>query len=87
MITSATREILQEEGADAALTALAGEVREARDSIRKLLLEDPERSWTIRELQDAAANGARATVMSIAFLQLHQAGELIVGDDLRVRAP
>jgi hypothetical protein len=71
-------EILQEEGAEATLTALASEVTEAESNLRTVLKEDEGRTWTIRDLQDAAANGHSSSVVSIAFLRLLKAGELTV---------
>lgn len=74
-----TETILQEDGAEAALEAVAFEVREAEEAIRKVLRESSaDEIWTIRSLQDAAAEGHSSTVMSIAFLGLLKAGELRV---------
>lgn len=74
----ATDDILQEEGAEATLAALASEVMEAEVNLRAVLKEHGERIWTIRDLQDAAANGHSSSVVSIAFLRLLKGGELVV---------
>ena len=86
MATTTTDEILQEDGAEAALTALADHVAAAEEAIRALLQNSEGRAWTIRELQDEAANGWSPSVMSIAFLRLLKAREVQVGPDLQVRA-
>ena len=86
MATETTREILNQEGGELALAELAGQVRAAEDAIKALLLEDGSRTWTIRELQDAAANGFSSSVVNIAFLRLLQGDLLAVGADLTVRA-
>jgi hypothetical protein len=86
-VTSTTEAILQEDGAEAALNELAERVQGAEIAIRDLVLSDKSRIWTIRELQDTAANGWSSSVMSIAFLRLLQGGELLrVDSDLRVHA-
>ena len=74
----ATDDILQEEGAESTLQALASEVTEAEDNLRAVLREERDRIWTIRDLQDAAANGHSSSVVSIAFLRLLKNGELTV---------
>lgn len=75
-LSTTTEEILQEEGAEETLLDLAGKVSEAEDAIREVLRDDPEKGWTARELQDAAAFGRSSSVMSIAYLNLLKAGEL-----------
>jgi hypothetical protein len=73
-----TAEILREDGAEAALLALAEKVAQAEQAIRQVLRENPTRVWTVRELQDAAAGDLSSSVMSIAYLRLLKAGELQV---------
>jgi hypothetical protein len=71
--------ILEEDGADSALTEFNSEVKAAEEDIRALVWEDRERVWTIRELQDdaAAAGGRSSTEMSVAFIRMARRGELV----------
>jgi hypothetical protein len=86
-MTTATKRILQEEGAEVALADLGEKVTEAAAAMRSLLHEDKGRTWTIRQLQDAAArSGWSSSVMSLAFLRLLQEGVVEVDADLRVHA-
>jgi predicted transcriptional regulator len=74
---------------DAELHELAERVREAEATITKLVTKDKSKSWTIRELQDAAAKagGWTPSVVSIAYRRLARKGAVLtVGSDLRVRA-
>ncbi len=78
MAPTTTEEILREDGAEAALIALAEKVTRAEDAIRQILAKEPKRVWTVRELQDTAAGDLSSSVMSIAYLRLLKAGELQV---------
>lgn len=75
-----------QEGTNAVLADLPEKVQAAQASIRRVLAEGSQDSWTIRELQDRAANGLTSSVMAIAFMRLVQEGTLVVGSDFRVRA-
>lgn len=81
VLSTTTEEILQEEGAEETLRTLAGKVAEAEDAIRDVLQANPEKSWTARALQDAAADGRSSSVMSIAYLSLLKTGELRIDPD------
>jgi hypothetical protein len=72
-----TESILQEEGAETTLIELAEQVAKAAADLRRVLRES-EGPWTVRELQDKAANGRSSSVMSIAFLRLLKAGEVSI---------
>jgi hypothetical protein len=73
-----TESILQEEGAETTLIELAQQVAKAAADLRRVLHESEGRPWTVRELQDEAANGRSSSVMSIAFLRLLKAGEVSI---------
>ncbi len=76
--SATTEAILNEDGADAALAALAKEVEQAERDIHSVLDAECDQPWTVRELQDAAANGHSSSVISIAFLRLLKFGKLRV---------
>jgi hypothetical protein len=86
MTTTTTDAILEEAGAESALADLAKDVRRAEAALKAILAENENRTWTIKELQDAAADGVSPSVMSIAFLRLEEAGVVSVDTDLRVHA-
>jgi hypothetical protein len=74
---------LQREG-ETVLADLNEQVDDAEHALEALLGRASDRTWTIRELQDTAADGRSATVMSLAFLRLLKRGVVRVADDLRV---
>lgn len=87
MTTTTTDSILEEAGAETALTELAQKVHDAESAIKAVLEENAGRTWSIKELQDAAAaDGVTPSVMSIAFLRLEELGVVSVDADLRVHA-
>lgn len=71
-----TETILQEDGAEATLAVFATEVHAGEDAIRTILAESPQQTWTMRELEDLAAEGRRTTAMGVALMGLLKAGEL-----------
>lgn len=78
-IPTTPQTILQEDGAEVALVEFADEVRAGEDAIRRVVAAAPaETVWTIRELRDAAAEGRRSSVMSVALMGLDKAGEVQV---------
>jgi hypothetical protein len=83
-----TEAILEEDGAETTLVQVAGRVEEAEEVIQAFLLEDHDRDWSIRELQDAAASrkGLSPWVISIAFLRLQDAGVVRIDTKLRAHA-
>jgi hypothetical protein len=86
-MTTATRRVLQEEGAEAALTDLASKVDDAEAAMKLLLEKDKTRTWTIRLLQDDANTGGwSSSVMSLAFLRLLKKHLLEVDSNLQVHA-
>lgn len=88
-MTITAEKLIQEEGVEAGLRDLGDQVRAAEKQIIKLVTEDPKRVWTIRELQDAAAEAGdwTSSVVSIAYRRLVRSGTVLeVGSDLRVRA-
>jgi predicted transcriptional regulator len=74
---------LQQEG-ETVLAELHASVDDAERALLALLERESSRMWTIRELQDAAAEGRSPTAMSLAFLRLVKRGVVQVGDDMRV---
>ncbi len=74
---------LRQDGEEA-LAELQERVKEATVAMLELLRENDARTWTIRELQDAAADGRSPTATSLAFLGLIKARVIDVDDDLRV---
>jgi hypothetical protein len=83
-----TEAILEEDGAEITLVQVAERVAEAEEVILRLLQEDAERDWSIRELQDAAAysNSLSPSVISIAFIRLRDAGVVRIDTNLRAHA-
>jgi hypothetical protein len=83
-----TEAILEEDGTETTLVQVAERVAEAEEVILGLLREDPDRAWSIRELQDAAAysNSLSPSVISIAFLRLRDAGVVRIDTSLRAHA-
>ncbi|HEX8067335.1 MAG TPA: hypothetical protein VF520_12520 [Thermoleophilaceae bacterium] len=84
--TVETETSLLDEETEAALTDLAQRVDDAQRALRDVLRAGSDRTWTIRELQDEAANGHSSSVMSIAFLRLLHGGELVVDKGQRVHS-
>lgn len=68
-----------------AFAELQANVDDAERALLALLEREGDRTWTIRELQDAAAEGRSPTAMSLAFLRLVKRGVVRVGDDQRVQ--
>ena len=82
-------QLINEKSVEAALREAADDVRAAEEQIVELVTTDPDRVWTVRELQDAAAEigGWRSTIVSIAYRRVLRRGTVLkVGSDLRVRA-
>jgi hypothetical protein len=63
----------------------AVEIDELTAAGRRLLDVAGSQRWRPRELQAAARNGERATILSLAFWQLLNDGRLILDRNLRVR--
>lgn len=71
--------ILHEDGAVAALTEFAAEVRAGEEAIRRIVNSaEPNKTWTFRGLRDEAAEGRRKTAMGVALMGLDKAGELTI---------
>lgn len=70
---------------DASLAGLAEEVREAGEAILATLSESPTAVWRPRALIEASKAHRSNTVVSIAFWNLVDAGEIIVDKQLVVR--
>jgi hypothetical protein len=87
-MSTPTQAILEEDGTERTLVAIAAKVSEAEAVIRELLQREPARDWSIRELQDEAAltDDLSPASISIAFLRLRDAGVLGMDSHLRVRA-
>lgn len=67
--------ILQEDGATAALTKFAEEVRESEAAIRSHIDEaGAGAEWTFRGLLEAVGGDRRKTAMSVALMSLDRAG-------------
>lgn len=84
-----TEQLIAELGSEDAQRELAEEVQEAEATLVSLVSEQPHRSWTIRELQDAVAaiGGWRETVVSIAYRRALRRGDVLeVGPDLQLHA-
>jgi hypothetical protein len=70
---------LEEDGARLALAEFADAVDDAIEAIRQVVAEaPPDRSWTLRELRDAAGAGRRSSAMTSALFKLEERGELTV---------
>lgn len=65
-------------GTKAALQELADEIKLGEDAIMRLLQDDPSKTWRIRELQDQAAEGRRATIMRLALINLESADKVSI---------
>jgi hypothetical protein len=80
--------ILEEDGADKALVQIAERVEEAEQVITSLLSQDKTRTWSVKDLQDAAAARKRLSpsIISIAFSRLKDAGLVQVDDESRAHA-
>ena len=63
----------------------AGELQELQGAEALLLTEAGTERWTPRELQARVRNGHRSHVLSLAFWQLVNDGQLVLDRDLRVR--
>lgn len=83
MTSSTISATLKREG-ETALAELAKDVDDAEGALLALLERESDRTWTILELQDKAADGRSPTAMSLAFLRLLKRGVLRVADDQRV---
>jgi hypothetical protein len=70
--------------AEPALAHAAQDVAQAKVDIRELLAEEPDRLWTVREVQDAIS-GWSGTIVSLALMDMERTGEVATGVDLRVR--
>jgi hypothetical protein len=70
--------------AEPALARAAEDVAGAKIDIRWLLGQEPDRSWTVREIQDAIP-GWSGTIVSLALMDMERSGEVATGVDLRVR--
>ncbi len=83
-----TQAILEEDGTQVALEQVAEKVGEAEQVILRLLSEEGDRDWSIRELQDAAAyqDSLSPWVISIAFMRLRKAGTIRLDSNLRIQA-
>jgi hypothetical protein len=73
--------------AERVIADTADKVAAAQRSIRQLIQETPGRRWLPQELQDAAAEGHgwSGSVMSLAFWELVEAGEIALDESLAVR--
>ena len=80
--------ILQEDGAETAFLTVRREAEEAEELLKTILGEDPARSWTVKELYDAAIKrrpDLGHTAMGIAFGALEKAGVVYLDASLAVR--
>jgi hypothetical protein len=71
---------------DTPLADIAEGVQAAREAILATVRDKPGRDWRPRELMDAAKGELSNTVVSIAFWNLVESGELEVNERLVVRA-
>jgi hypothetical protein len=70
---------------DVPLESIAEDVHQAREAILATVQAEPDRAWRPGELMRAAKNHLRNTVVSIAFWNLVESGELVVDEHLVVR--
>lgn len=67
---------------------LAQNVTDARNAIMEALHEGGrEKTWDARKLMDAACEGTRGTVASIALWNLAAEGQLVMNEDGQVTLP
>lgn len=92
MIGNATRSIplstitAHRDETEPALKQRAAEVVAAKQAIRQVLRGDPERTWTVPELQNAVRSRWTSSIVSLAFLALVDGGEIELGPHLTARS-
>ena len=64
------------DGAQAASADFALKVQEAEAAIRAYVAERPGESWSLRELREAITGGRSSSVITTAFFNLEDSGEL-----------
>jgi hypothetical protein len=70
---------------DVPLESIAEDVHQAREAILATIRAEPNREWHPGELMRAAKSHMRSTIVSIAFWNLVESGELVVDEHLVVR--
>ncbi|HKH65131.1 MAG TPA: hypothetical protein VKA35_06675 [Solirubrobacterales bacterium] len=73
-----TSESAPRDGAQGASADFDEEVRNAEAAIREHLQANPGATWTLRELREAMTGSRTSSVMTTAFFNLEDRGELVV---------
>ncbi len=83
-----TDEILAEDGAEGAFKEVAEDVKRAEALILQILAEDNDTTWSMKEImvEVQKREDLASTVISIAFMRLSDAGEIVLDPYLRARA-
>jgi hypothetical protein len=66
------------DGAQAAAADFDRKVEEAEEAVRKFLADHPDTHFSLRELREKTAGDRSSSVMTTAFINLEESGELVV---------
>ncbi|HEX8753330.1 MAG TPA: hypothetical protein VF731_07925 [Solirubrobacterales bacterium] len=72
-----TDETISRDGAQAASADFAKKVEEAEEAIRDYVRAQPGTTWTLRELREATTEDRSSSVMTTAFFNLDDSGDLL----------